>query len=421
MKKQVRTILIGLSIFAAVLLGVFIIYTVNKPAPTPTPTPTATPEPVEINEVTPPTDVCALTFTVQEELVPGLACIDKELYKDDSANEEGDYDLSADNKLDGTHKLVPGETYVYVISYENTGNGATTGKVEDILPTGLTYKDGEDGCTYTSANRKIVCEIESVSPDQAGTKAFRFTVNANIDTSKSVKNSATVVPTVGDESICEITNPVKTPTPSTTPSTTPSATPSTPASATPTPSPNLSAELDCVVKRAYEDDSRNTAGTYYLNNEIVDTNTLSNGDTIVYNIVVENRGDAAVSDTTIDDVLSSNLTFVDASSGCNYDSASRKVSCAIGSLPANTETSKSIRVKIAVAGTASINNRADVYSTNGQRDICELKVTATGVIEQPPSPVPSTLPEAGIFELTAGTLGIGVLLLLLGALGLLLI
>lgn len=194
-------------------------------------------------------------------------------------------------------------------------------------------------------------------------------------------------------------------------------------SATPSPSPSgiTSSELECVVKRVYEDDAQNTSGVYYLNREIVDTNTLTNGQVIVYNIVIANTGNAEVPGTTIDDVLSSNLTFQDASSGCTYDSGSRKVTCDVGFLPANTETSKSIRVTVAVAGTTSINNRADVYSTNGQRDTCEIAVSTTGTIEQPPSPVPTALPEAGVMEVTTATLSLGVLLLLMGGLGLLLL
>jgi len=204
-------------------------------------------------------------------------------------------------------------------------------------------------------------------------------------------------------------------------STNPSPSPSLSPSPSPSPSSTSQASLDCVVKRVYEDDARNNAGTYYLNSEIVDTNMLQNNQVIVYNVVVANHGELAVSDTKITDVLSSNLTYMDASSGCSYGSANRTVTCTIGALDGNTETSKSIRVKVAVAGTSAINNRAEVFSTNGQRDSCEIAISATGTITQEPSPVPSSLPEAGVFEVTTGTLSLGLVLLLLGGLGLLIL
>lgn len=205
----------------------------------------------------------------------------------------------------------------------------------------------------------------------------------------------------------------------------PSASPSPSSSATtfPSSSPSAppSAGLDCVVKRAYEDDSRNRAGFYYLEKEIVDTNTLQNDQVIVYNIVSKNNGGNSVPDTTITDKLSTNLTYVDGDSGCTYDSASRLVTCTIGTLSANSEAQRSFRAKVGVSGTTSIANSAEVSSTNGQRDSCSVQIDATGKVVVPPSAAPSALPVAGVFEVTAGTLGVGLLLLVAGTLGLLLL
>lgn len=213
-------------------------------------------------------------------------------------------------------------------------------------------------------------------------------------------------------------------TPSSSPSTSPSPSPSesAPVYASPSPSTPPSASLSCASKKMYEDDSRNRAGFYYLEKEITDTNTLSNGQIIVYNVVTKNSGGNSAPDTTITDELSSNLTYVDGDSGCTYDSASRTVTCTIGTLSANSEAQRSFRSKVTVAGTQSVANTAEVTSTNGQRDSCSITIDATGlVVESTSTPTPSSLPVAGIFEVTAGTLGIGMLLLILGGLGLLLI
>lgn len=212
-----------------------------------------------------------------------------------------------------------------------------------------------------------------------------------------------------------------TPSPSSSVSPSPSSSVSPTPSISPSPSSVLGAQLDCVVKRIYEDDSRNRAGFYYFENEIIDTNLLQDGQTVVYNVVMRNTGGAAVSDTTVTDKLSSNLTYLDGDSGCSYDSSSRTVTCTVGTLAANSEAQRSFRARIAVAGTTSIANTAEVSSTNGQRDSCSIQVDATGKVVVPSPTAPAELPEAGVMEITTGTLGAGLLLLILGGLGLLLL
>ncbi len=206
-------------------------------------------------------------------------------------------------------------------------------------------------------------------------------------------------------------------------STPPSAPPSTPASAPPSTPPSTppEASLDCVAKRMYTDDSRNRAGFYYLESPITDASTIQDGQVIVYNVLARNNGGNSAPDTTITDKLSANLTYVDGDSSCSYDSATRIVTCTLGALSGTSEAQRSFRAKVSVAGTTSVANTAEVSSTNGQRDSCSVQVDVTGKVSLPPSSAPSSLPVAGVFEVTAGTLGIGMLLLIVGALGLLLI
>lgn len=211
------------------------------------------------------------------------------------------------------------------------------------------------------------------------------------------------------------------PSPSSSVSPSPSSSVSPTPSISPSPSSVLGAQLDCVAKRIYEDDSRNRAGFYYFENEIIDTNLLQDGQTVVYNVVMRNTGGVAVSDTTVTDKLSSNLTYLDGDSGCSYDSLSRTVTCTVGTLAANSEAQRSFRARITVAGTTSIANTAEVSSTNGQRDSCSIQVDATGKVVVPSPTAPAELPEAGVMEITTGTLGAGLLLLILGGLGLLLL
>lgn len=195
-------------------------------------------------------------------------------------------------------------------------------------------------------------------------------------------------------------------------------------SVSPSPSPSQlpSAALDCVSKEVYANDSRNRAGFYYLENRIADASTLESGTTIVYNVKVKNNGGVSVPDTKITDSLSSNLMFVDADSDCTYESSTRVLTCTIGTLAAGAQAQRTFRATINSASNSSIANTAEVYSTNGQRDSCSVQLSATGkVVTTTQSVAPSSLPQAGVFEVTAGTLGVGLLLLILGAFGLLLI
>lgn len=208
-------------------------------------------------------------------------------------------------------------------------------------------------------------------------------------------------------------------TPSISPSPSPSGTPIVYVS--PSPSTPAVADLDCVAKEVYADDSRNRAGFYYLESRIADASSLASGTTIVYSILAKNHGGASVPDTKITDTLSSNLTFVDADSDCTYDSGTRTVTCTIGSLAAGAQAQRSIRARINVSSNTSIANTAEVFSSNGQRNSCSVNLDATGKVVVPPSPVPTSLPQAGVFEVTAGTAVVGIIFLVLGALGLLLL
>ena len=218
---------------------------------------------------------------------------------------------------------------------------------------------------------------------------------------------------------CELSFVVACTSPSPSPSPSPSGTPIVYVS--PSPSTPASADLDCVSKEVYADDSRNRAGFYYLESRIAEASSLASGTTIVYSIIAKNHGGSSVPDTKITDTLSSNLTFVDADSDCTYDSGTRTVTCTIGTLAAGAQAQRSIRASINVSSNTSIANTAEVFSSNGQRNSCSVQLDATGKIVTPPSPVPTELPVAGVFEVTAGTIGVGIVFLILGALGLLLL
>lgn len=248
-------------------------------------------------------------------------------------------------------------------------------------------------------------------------------------TSVAVASPVTApVMVVEPASVCSKNIVVACVSPSPSPSASASVSPSPSTSAIVSPSPSASpstppaAALDCVAKRAYEDDSRNRAAFYYMEKEIANASTIVSGQTILYNVTAKNTGGNSAPDVTITDKLSSNLTYLDGDTGCTYDSATRVVTCTVGTLAASSEAQRSFRATVSAASNTSIANTAEVSSTNGQRDSCSITMDSTGkVIVVVPSPVPTELPQAGVFEVTVGTVGIGMLLLIAGALGLLLL
>lgn len=207
------------------------------------------------------------------------------------------------------------------------------------------------------------------------------------------------------------------------PSTSASPLPSTSGVPSPSPSTPPEASLDCVTKEVYENDSRNRAGFYYLEKRIADASTLVSGTTVTYNVIAKNNGGASASDVQISDTLSTNLNFVDSDADCNYESSTRTLTCTLGSLSAGSQTQRSFRATLVANSTTSIANTAEVFSSNGQRDACSVQLDATGkvVTPTPTAEAPAELPQAGVFEVTVGTVGVGLVLLILGLVGLLLI
>lgn len=406
MKITKQTLLMSLGIFGAMVASVVVMYMVrggNKTLPGETPSDLvskASPTVAPIFQIA--GNVCALSFDIP--CAPGISCTSKKAYQNVATNVAGSYTLTSEISSGAT--VSRDQILVYQLNYANTGNTTIPSAVfTDTIPASVDFVDSQAACAYVSSTRVVTCTMTNIPAGATGSVAFRVRVRTDA-ASSSFTNTATLTPSTGTVSNCSI--------------------PLTVAGLTsPSPSPSSSAgapNLDCLYKRAYEDDSRNRAGFYYLERQITDTSNLRDGQTIVYSIGMRNHGNASSSDVVMTDVLSSALTFVDADNGCSYDAGSRRVTCNVGSLAGGVEATRSIRVRIGVSSSTVIENSAEVFSTNGQRDTCYLRVDASGKVVTQPSPSPvTTLPNAGVFEITAGTLGAGVLFLLVGAVGLLLL
>ncbi|HUW24838.1 MAG TPA: hypothetical protein VMW04_04465 [Patescibacteria group bacterium] len=135
----------------------------------------------------------------------------------------------------------------------------------------------------------------------------------------------------------------------------------------------------CADKIAYRDDSRNTAGEYYLEDRIEEGETVSKGEKVVFNIKSLPLGTAK--ETVIADVLSDSLDFVDAGVGCVYASATRTVTCTLASVA-------DIAIRVAVRNDAdeSITNTAKVQAEGDPESTCSVTLTVATVTTGTPTP-----------------------------------
>jgi uncharacterized repeat protein (TIGR01451 family) len=173
-------------------------------------------------------NACSLSFTVTPQ-TPGLNCTGKFAHEDDSRNAPPIYYL--DNDIPAGTNVAPGQTIVYAIDYENTGNATTSSVLlTDVLPTGVDFADAGSGCTYESSTRTVTCSLGGIVPGGSSQKVIRVTISTSASAG-SFTNTATLSATGVENSECEIALNVQTstgsptPTPTVTPSVTPTATP----------------------------------------------------------------------------------------------------------------------------------------------------------------------------------------------------
>lgn len=136
---------------------------------------------------------------------------------------------------------------------------------------------------------------------------------------------------------------------------TPSATPT----ATPTPSPVV-----CISKSAYRDEADNTANHYQLRRLIGQNDYVSRGETVVFYILTGPADSAAT--YTLTDVLPQTVTYVDGDASCNYQEASRTVTCTA------IQRGVAFRVRFGEDISVDITNTATVVEEGKSPSTCSL-------------------------------------------------
>lgn len=152
--------------------------------------------------------------------------------------------------------------------------------------------------------------------------------------------------------------------------------------------------LTCSGKFAFENDSRNTAGNYYLVTPIGEGSEINPGDTFVYSIAYENTGDADVSGATITDPLPNYLEYVDSHEDCSQNTDG-EVTCNVGAVAAGDDNQIAIRVKL--SDTASegdaIANTARITPEEGDPSSCSINLKVAEDVPASPTPSPTATPR----------------------------
>lgn len=159
---------------------------------------------------------------------------------------------------------------------------------------------------------------------------------------------------------------------------------------TPTPVPGLS----CTSKRAWQDDSRNTPSVYYLTKSVSAGSDITPGQKLVYSLSYKNTGTTVVNSASFTDVLPSQVSFLDADSGCSYNSSTRTVTCNLNNVAVGESSQRAVRVQVsdtAVAG--SLINKASLQASGVDTSTCQIALniqTSTNTPTSSPTPTTST-------------------------------
>lgn len=150
-----------------------------------------------------------------------------------------------------------------------------------------------------------------------------------------------------------------------------------------TPPPEITV---CDAKEAYRDNTDNTPGNYSASftedQKIGTSDTVTLGEILVYRIVPSPL--TSVTPFEISDTLSNKVTFLDSEDGCDYDDATRTITCG------SARTYKAYRVTVNDDASGIIENSASINGALSPVS-CQLGLTIEG---STPTPSPTGSPTA---------------------------
>ncbi|MDO5728377.1 MAG: DUF11 domain-containing protein [Actinomycetaceae bacterium] len=230
-------------------------------------------------------------------------------------------DLVLEKTADAT-QIAAGESVSYALKVTNNGPSvATNVVVADGLPAGMVLDSYDDNCEISASGENVICRLGIIAVGNSATANLTFTVPVDSTTSEFTNTAAT-------------SSAVTDPDPSNNGS-----------SAT----VGVTTSADVSITKSAPD-------------------TVIAGDTITWNLVVNNAGPSVARTVEVTDVLPANVIF-DGVTGAECTEADGQLSCALGDLDPNAP------VTIAVTGTVDsdaaagpLDNTASVTTTTADPD-----------------------------------------------------
>lgn len=286
--------------------------------------------------------LCLNKLTVKPAKKPVVSCISKKCF---------------DTAGVASTTFTKGQQIKYVFDVMNSGNATSTGYTLADKLTGegrelLTFVSGT-GCTYDDVTDQVNCDAK-LEPGERKTLSFIASISNTAPDNKTIKNTGIVTgPNVAGSigvAICSTESAVRNP-------------------------------IINAVKKAYKDNTNNTAGNYTLTEEI---NTVSRNQVFVYTINVQNSGTGDAVGVTITDRLEGdgqeNLYYVDGEAGCTMNDSTRTVTCKTD-VEAGSSKNVSFRVKVndTVTNDDSIKNTARVVLGDQSITVTKLLLISSEV------------------------------------------
>lgn len=275
----------------------------------------------------------------------------KEAYKDEATNTAGDYNL-----VTPITTVVPGQTFVYELLFENPGS-ETIDKIliTDVLEGNnldkLTFVDSDESCTYNATSRTVSCNIGVFEAGTKDHRSFRVKVADDVTDGMVIKNTA--VAAYDEKTV------------------------------TATKSLTVEVEISAVVelegsKNAYLNATSNTPGVYALTTPI---DTVSKNQIYVYSISITNTSEAVASAIVIKDSLKDmDVTFKDTEPACTWNATAIELTCNTSLQPGETKTfSFRVTANSGIANGDVITNKAVVTYSGGSLELIKDLTVSTVV------------------------------------------